>query len=206
MKFSKIQDLNVITKMQKKFVEEYKGKFDVVVMDIADPIEAGPGIALYFQEFYKNLLQKVNPGFVFVTQSGPCGLLTKEECFTTINKTLSSVFDVVVPMHAHIPSFHDLWGWNIAYNKHPSLQDLHSKSPETIDKLIAERLKEGSSLKFYDGVGHRALLSVAKYVREAIAKETRVMTATTPVFMDANYTSAGVFSTGASSEKDKEEH
>jgi spermidine synthase len=186
----------------KKFVEEYKGKFDVVIMDIADPIEAGPGIALYFQDYYKNLLEKVNPGFVFVTQSGPCGLLTKEECFTTINKTLASVFDVVVPMHAHIPSFYDLWGWNIAYNKHPSLSNIYEKTPEAIDQLIKERLKDDAKLSFYDGIAHRALLSVAKYVREALAKETRVMTAATPVFMDANYTSAGVFS--ASAEKDGE--
>jgi len=193
----------------KKFVEEYKGKFDVVIMDIADPIEAGPGVALYFQEYYKSLLEKVNPGFVFVTQSGPCGLLTKEECFTTINKTLSSVFDVVVPMHAHIPSFHDLWGWNLAFTKHPTLaNDLASKSPEQIDKLLSERLKDGAKTHFYDGIGHRALFSVAKYVRESIAKETRVMTASNPVFMDAEYTSAGIFSTGGKDqekEKDKEE-
>jgi len=188
----------------KKFVEEYKGKFDVVIMDIADPIEAGPGIALYFQEYYKNLLTKVNPGFVFVTQSGPCGLLTKEECFTTINKTLSSVFDVVVPMHAHIPSFHDLWGWNIAFNKHSSLTDIYEKSPETIDSLIKDRLKDDTKLRFYDGIAHRALLSVAKYVREALANETRIMTESTPVFMDAHYTSAGVFSASSDKEKDKE--
>jgi spermidine synthase len=189
----------------KKFIQEYKGKFDVVVMDIADPIEAGPGIALYFQEFYKNLLEKVNPGFVFVTQSGPCGLLTKEECFTTINKTLSSVFDVVVPMHAHIPSFHDLWGWNLAYNNHTSLTPLPAKSPEVIDKLIKERLKDDAKLQFYDGIGHKALFSVAKYVREAIAKETRIMTETNPVFMDANYNTAGVFSAGQEKDKSKME-
>jgi thermospermine synthase len=171
-------------------------------MDIADPIEAGPGIALYFQEYYKNLLEKVNPGFVFITQSGPCGLLTNEECFTTINKTLSTVFDVVVPMAAHIPSFHDVWGWNIAYNNHPSLPPLYSKTPEQIDKLIQERLKDGAKLSWYDCIGHRALLSVAKYVRESIAKETRIMTSTNPVFMDANYNTAGVFS--AEKEQEKE--
>jgi len=192
--------------MQKKFIEEYKGKFDVVVMDIADPIEAGPGIALYFQEFYKSLLEKVNPGFVFVTQSGPCGLLTKEECFTTINKTLSTVFDVVVPMHAHIPSFHDTWGWNLAYNKHNSLSnELGSKSPEVIDKLLKDRLKDDAKLHFYDGIGHRALFSVAKYVRESISKETRVMTKSTPVFMDANYTSAGLFSGGTKDGEEEED-
>jgi len=190
----------------KKFVEEYKGpKFDVVIMDVADPIEAGPGIALYFQEYYKNLLEKVNPGFVFVTQSGPCGLLTKEECFTTINRTLASVFDVVMPMHHFIPSFHDMWGWNIAYNRADTLDDgFPQKKSEELDQTIKARLKDGSELKFYDGVTHRGLFSVGKYVRDAIKQETRIMTQSNPVFMDAGYTTAGVFSGEQGAEKDKE--
>lgn len=40
------------------------GKFDVIVMDIADPIEAGPGIALYTQEFYQLAKRKLTPGGV----------------------------------------------------------------------------------------------------------------------------------------------
>ena len=44
-------------------------KFDVVIMDISDPIECGPGIALYFKEFYKDvLLPKMSENSVFVTQ------------------------------------------------------------------------------------------------------------------------------------------
>jgi spermidine synthase len=176
----------------KQFIQDYKEKFDVVIMDIADPIEAGPGIALYFQEFYKNVQAKMNPGFVFVTQSGPCGLLTKEECFTTINKTMASAFDVVIPMSAHIPSFHDHWGWNLAYNKHETLsEDLVNRSPDTVDRLVKDRLKDGSTLGFYDGIGHRGLFSVAKYIREAIGRETRIMTEKNPVFMDAGYATAG---------------
>ena len=43
-------------------------KFDVMIMDICDPIEAGPGIALYEMEFYKFAITKLNPGGVLVTQ------------------------------------------------------------------------------------------------------------------------------------------
>jgi len=190
----------------KKFVEEYKGKFDVAIMDIADPIEAGPGIALYYQEFYKNLQTKLNPGFVFVTQSGPCGLLTKEECYTTINHTIGSAFDVVVPFSAHIPSFFDHWGWNLAYNRHESLKDgLPDRDVKTINDLIKERLKTGATLRFYDGTQHRALFNVPKYIREAIAKEERIMTQSNPVFMDSEYQTAGEM-TVKEKEKEKEEN
>ena len=63
------------------------GLFDIIVMDIADPIEAGPGIALYTQEFYQLAKRKLNPGGVLVTQSGPGGLITHKECMTAIHVT-----------------------------------------------------------------------------------------------------------------------
>ena len=42
------------------FLSNWKGpKFDVVIMDICDPIEAGPGLALYFKEFYQSIARQV---------------------------------------------------------------------------------------------------------------------------------------------------
>ena len=36
-----------------QYLMETQEKFDVIIMDISDPIEAGPGIALYTQELYQ---------------------------------------------------------------------------------------------------------------------------------------------------------
>lgn len=45
-------------------------KFDVIVMDICDPLDAGPGWKLYTVEFYKEVLEKfLNKGGILVTQS-----------------------------------------------------------------------------------------------------------------------------------------
>merc|ERR1711937_115910 len=74
-----------------QWMTDYDGKFDVIIMDICDPIEAGPGIALYFQEFYKMCVdKKLNPGGVLVTQSGCCSILNSDSCFSTIHTTLKS--------------------------------------------------------------------------------------------------------------------
>jgi len=40
-------------------VEGTEEMFDVIIMDIADPIEAGPGYVLYTQEFYQFAQTKV---------------------------------------------------------------------------------------------------------------------------------------------------
>ena len=52
------------------FMENYKSDtFDVVIMDISDPIECGPGIVLYTQEFYRMVKnEKLSEGGVLVTQ------------------------------------------------------------------------------------------------------------------------------------------
>ena len=49
------------------FLQNYSGpKFDVVIMDISDPIECGPGIGLYFTEFYADVfLPKMSDDGVF---------------------------------------------------------------------------------------------------------------------------------------------
>ena len=57
-----------------KYLNECNDKFDVIIMDISDPIEVGSGIMLYTKEFYdhaKTLLK--NPNGVFVTQAGYAG-------------------------------------------------------------------------------------------------------------------------------------
>jgi len=179
----------------KKYIEEYKGKFDVVIMDIADPIMAGPGIALYFKEFYENLKTKLNPGFVFETQSGPCGIITHKECFTTIHSTLRSAFDNVLPFNAFMACFADTWGFNLAWDNHESLVSLEkyrAKEPAAVDAAIKERIKDGQKLRFLDGLGFRGLVHAPRYVREACTAETRVMSEKNPVFMDASYKPVGI--------------
>ena len=99
-----------------KFIKEDDRKYDAIIMDIADPIEAGPGIALYTQEFYAFVAKnRLNPGGVLVTQSGPGSHFNvKSECFTTIHSTLRSTFQHVYPYSVDIPSFGSNWGFNLA--------------------------------------------------------------------------------------------
>jgi spermidine synthase len=170
----------------KKNLENYKGKFDVIIMDIADPIEAGPGIALYTQEFYKGLKDRLNPGGIFVTQSGPADLLCIDECFTTINRTLAASFDYVFPYSSHVPSFACVWGFNLAFNKHSSLSpSFGTAAVEETDAKVAKRLqfKPGKSLRYYDGMTHLHMLNPPLWLRNHCKDEKRIMTIANPVFM-----------------------
>lgn len=152
-------------------LEAYPGCFDVIIGDLADPLEGGPCYQLYTQEFYSNVvLPKLNPGGIFITQSGPAGFLSCTEVFTCINATLRSVFPRVLPYTQHMPVFADVWGWNIAFTE-PEQADI---SPEELDARLAARVEGG--LRFLDGHTFKGLCYINKVVRTALEQETQVYT------------------------------
>ncbi len=67
-------------------------------------------LQLYTQDFYRDVVEpKLKPDGIFVTQSGPAGVLSSTEVFTAIYSTLHSVFPSVLPYAQHIPSYNDAW-------------------------------------------------------------------------------------------------
>lgn len=171
--------LHVIHEDAYKWLAESSETFDVILMDICDPIEGGPGYKLYTREFYESLKGKLNPGGIFVTQSGPGSEYNaKENCFTVIHNTLEQAFDFVIPYSVDVPSFGSQWGFNIASN-----MDVNYLKKD-IDRLIEERITGGhSALKFLDGVSWFGLFGLSKILRQDCKEETRVMTIDQPFFM-----------------------
>ena len=158
------------------YLDEPGEKFDVMVMDLVDPMEGGPAYLLYTRQYYEIAKARLNPGGILVTQSGPAGLLSHQECFTTIHRTLSSTFANCVPCQLHVPAFQTLWGFNIA-----SDSPLPTFGTEEVDRLLADRL--GRELDFYDGETHQSMFNLPKFLRTGIAEETRINLDEAPVFM-----------------------
>ncbi|CAI0391557.1 unnamed protein product [Linum tenue] len=68
-------------------------KFDVIVGDLADPIEGGPCYKLYTKYFYESTVKpRLSQGGIFVTQAGPAGIFSHAEVYTCIYNTLRQVF------------------------------------------------------------------------------------------------------------------
>ena len=158
------------------FLAETDETFDVMLMDLVDPMEGGPAYLLYTREYYEIARARLNPGGILVTQSGPAGLLSHQECFTTINRTLSETFAHCVPCQVHVPAFQTLWGFNIA-----SDSPLPGLEAGEVDRLLAERV--GGELSFYDGETHLGMFNLPKFLRAGIAEEIRVNLDESPVFM-----------------------
>ena len=189
-----------------KYLMETGETFDVIIMDISDPIEAGPGIALYTQEFYQRAAKALTPNSgVFVTQAGSGAYInhptqsdgeTEISCLPPIMNTLATVFDHAIPYTVPVASFGEDWGFVMAFNGSKSqAQQLIDLAPEEINTLIEKRiehthgssstgLKKGeNALGLYDGECHRGLFVLSKPLRRSIQSDERIMTMENPIFM-----------------------
>ena len=160
----------------RKYLETDTSQYDVMIMDLVDPLEGGPAYLLYTEEYYNIARARLKPGGILVTQSGPAGFLSLHECFTTIFNTLDSIFAHALTYQAHVPSFITLWGFTAA-----SDSPLPQLTPEEIDRRAEERVAK--RLRHYDGESHAAMFTLPRHIREGIAGENRINRDDAPVFM-----------------------
>ena len=160
-----------------EFLEDTSLRFDVVIVDVPDPLEAGPAYLLFTQEFYSLLKERLRPGGLMVAQSGPTGPAFYEQCFSAVANTVGSVFSGVYLSEAFVPSFGTTWGFVIGSTG----PDPTSLSVEETDSRISDRIE--GELRFLDGITLRGMTSVPKYLRKAVDAEEKIITRDNPIFV-----------------------
>jgi len=158
----------------RKYLEESTDKFDVILIDLVDPLEQGPAHLLYTQEFYQIVKQKLGPDGIMSVQAEPAEWRNLDN-FTAITNTLRNVFPIAQPYQVHVPSFLGLWGFVVASQS----IDPSKLTTEEIDARISTRiLKEPKS---YDGLTHQAMFTIAKHIRQQLAASKRIITDKQPI-------------------------
>ncbi|XP_030951258.1 thermospermine synthase ACAULIS5 [Quercus robur] len=161
--------LNLVINDAKAELEKRDEKFDIIVGDLADPVEGGPCYQLYTKSFYEKILKpKLNENGIFVTQAGPAGIFTHKEVFTSIYNTIKQVFKYVVSYTAHVPSFADTWGWVMASDQPFSI------NAEDIDKRIEARIN--GELLYLNGASFLSSATMNKTVTLSLLNETHIYT------------------------------
>jgi len=160
----------------RRYLQETNDKFDVVIIDLVEPLEEGPACLLYTQEFYQLVKERLNFEGIMCVQSGASGW-TNLQNFTAIINTLKGVFDIVSPYQAYIPSFVDLWGFATASQRINPAELL----PEDVDRRVAARLLRKP--RSYDGLTHRSSFMLPKHIRHQLAITRRIITDKNPVFV-----------------------
>ncbi len=158
------------------YLEKTTDRFDVIVIDLVEPLKQGPACLLYTKEFYQLVKDKLSSEGIIAVQSGASGW-TNLRNFTAIINTLKSVFSIVCPYQAYVPSFVDLWGFATASQTISPIKLL----PEEIDSRISARmLKKPRS---YDGLSHQAAFILPKHTRHQLAITRRIITDRNPIFV-----------------------
>ncbi len=157
-------------------LERRGAEFDVIVVDVTDPTEAGPSLPLFTAEFYAMAARRLKPGGVLVTQAGPATLgMTK--ALTAIRHTVAQAFGRAAVYAAEVPSFGGAWGFVIAGGP-----DAAALDAAEADRRVAERVER--SLRFYDGKTNQGVFALPKWLRERLAAERHVIRPDAPVYID----------------------
>jgi len=150
--------------------------FDVVIIDLSEPVEGGPSYLLYTREFYSLVGERLTDDGVVAVQSGSC-CLGDLDVFVAINSTLSTVFPLVFPYQAYVPSFGGLWGFALAFRGlGPAVLPLAE-----VDSRISSRVQ--GRPRFYDGISHQGMFCMPLYIREELGKGNTVITDGNPLFL-----------------------
>lgn len=147
------------------------GSQDVIILDLPEPLEGGPALKLFTREMYEQARSKLAPGGVMVVQSGSAGL--HGHLMADLNATLRAVFPRVVAYTAFVPSFMDLYGFQVAGG-----QDLAWPGPATAKARLQSRGL--TSLKWLGAEFIATLLFLPKYLETRLTREGKVLTDARP--------------------------
>ena len=161
------------------YLAKCEENFDIIIIDLPEPVEEGPAYLLYTQEFYQLAQKRLSAQGIISVQSGSASL-TELLNFSSVYNTLKSVFSIVCPYQVDVPSFGGPWGFCLASaNLNPTLL-----SPTEIDNRVSARSL--GNLNFYDGLSHQGMFSLPKYLRSELSRQTRLITDSNPLYIYQN--------------------
>jgi spermidine synthase len=140
--------------------------WDVVVLDITDPVEEGPSVDLFTTRFFRSVERVLAEDGIVIMQAGEIDPSDTRIISTTLS-TLRAVFPWVHLLHTFVPSFHCLWGIALA-GKRPF-------EPEPADLAARIARLPSEHLQVYDEHQHRAMLRLPKFLQAQVDEPGRVI-------------------------------
>lgn len=160
----------------RKYLEDSDDRYDVIVIDLPDPLEEGPAYRLFTREFYRTVFDHLTDDGLISVQAGSA-LPTELLNLTAVYNTLKSVFDIVVTCTVYMQAFGSPWGFCVASRKY----DPSRLTPEEVNaRIVARSLGQ---LDLYDGQTHLGMFSLPPYIRKALVKQARIITDEEPLYL-----------------------
>ncbi|MBN2559941.1 MAG: spermidine synthase [Phycisphaerae bacterium] len=155
------------------FLDGTKGKWDVIISDLSDPIEDGPSFKLFTKEYFEKARGVLLPDGVFVLQAGPVGP-AEMGMHARLVRTMKEVFAQVQSYITHVPTYASPWGFALGAARPIDTRP----DPAEIDQRLKENTTGG--LRMLDGITLLGMFQLPVHLRRAIAEENRVYTLKEP--------------------------
>jgi spermidine synthase len=167
--------VRVFTQDARAWLETHPDTYDVIIVDLNDPIgENNPARMLFTVEFYELVKRRLNPGGVMAMQAGMI-LLTHHKAHPVIHRTVREVFRHTRSYRNYIPEFFLNFGFILASDG----VDPMAFSEGILESRIRER---NLALRHLTAPFIEAMFVLPKDLQEAIQAEQMVSTDALPLY------------------------
>lgn len=146
---------NLLIADGKKFIEDITDKFDLILLDLSDPI--GPAADLFQKEFHQQVYNTLTDNGIMVTQSE--SPYYNKETVVAMYRNLREIFPVVRMYTCFMPIYPSGY-WSFAFC---------SKGIDPIkdfDSIRYDNLK--LETRYYNSETHRASFALPRFVKELV--------------------------------------
>lgn len=158
------------------WLQDHKGAgFDVILSDLPNPHEDGPGQFLFTREYFQICADALADDGVFAMQAGSANE-NYPACMASCIKTLQSMSDVfgsVAGYYGIVTTFFQPWGFVLASKKYDVLA-------LTADEIAKRHTERGVATRYYTPRFHQACFTLPEYLEEAVRREGRILTDADP--------------------------
>ena len=149
--------LRIIFMDGRKYVQETKEKYDIVIVDVNDP--RGQAKRLYTKEFYAEVSRILRDDGIMVTHSE--GIYYTPDAVLRIFSAVKVNFRIARLARTYVPSFRDEWTFSIGSKVYDPLE-------ADVDKEIERR---GIRTRFYNALIHKAAFAMGSSMEEIASRE-----------------------------------
>lgn len=146
----------MIFKDGKKFIEETEETFDVIILDLSDPI--GPAADLFQKTFHQRVHDRLRDDGILLAQSE--SPLFNARTVTAMYRNLKGIFPIVCMYTCHMPIYPScLWSFAFCSRKYHPLDDFDPARYEAADL---------SKCTYYNRDVHFGSFALPRYVKNLI--------------------------------------
>lgn len=158
-------------------VAEEGKNWDVILSDLPNPHEDGPGQMLFTKEYFEIAHRALGEDGVFAMQAGSASE-NYPDCMLSCIRTLREVFPFVAGYYGMVNTFFQPWGFVLASK---------TADPMTLSRaeIEARHAARGVATRYYSGRTHASIFTLPEYLERQIDTKGRLLTDADPFVWDA---------------------